>query len=236
MSRHEPGYLYAVMPEGGDSTRIKLGSTGAEDPVHGLKNAYSRAYGYTRVLWIFPCADMDRDEKERMHEYFGDRRIWPRREIFTFAGVDELLSRLRDFEVHLTALLRDEPCPPRITDLEGAATTAARREANKRKRSAEREADRRRRAAERVAEAEREQAEQSQQQRRLLQQVIEELCVLGSCLSIPSTVFNGLAKARGVCHGIKNAMAEHGHKLSPRKIEGVTVNVYLGLALKSTSV
>ena len=146
MCLHEPGYLYAVMPEGGDPTRIKLGSTGYEDPVHALKHAYSRAYGRTRVLWLLPCGDMHRDEKERMHAYFGDRRLFPKSEIFTFVGVEEVLNRLADFEDCLTAMLGDEPCPPRITDLEGASSTAARREAaherrqaDKRKRSVERE-------------------------------------------------------------------------------------------------
>ena len=250
MSRHAPGYLYAVMNDGGSPSRIKLGSTGALDPVHTLKHDYSRGYGQTRVLWLYPCANMHRDEHDRLHDYFGDRRVWSRSEIFAFASMDELMEQLCDFEVYLTILLRAEPRPPHITDLEGAATTAARREeaheqrqADKRKRIAEKEeaierrqaernAERDKKSAEREEAAEREREEQSRHNQLLLQQLIHDTYVVGEDLWLLASEFNAAAKERGVRHGIRGAMSAEGFKLHKSRVEGKVTEVYSGLGLK----
>ena len=63
------GYLYAVRPEGGDVSRIKIGSTMSRDPVLALHGSYDRGFGRTEVLWLMPCSDVRRDEKDRMHDY-----------------------------------------------------------------------------------------------------------------------------------------------------------------------
>ena len=144
MSTHKPGYLYAVIAEGGDPRRVKLGSTGAEDPVWALKQSYDRGYGMTQILWLVPCADMRRDEQERMHDYFSDRRVWQAREIFSFDSLEEFQDEIETFEAFLDIWLGDEPRPDVVRDLQTPTGAMA---ATRRARHRERQRDKKQEAA-----------------------------------------------------------------------------------------
>ena len=111
------GYLYAVRPEGGDVSRIKLGSTMSPDPVLALHDAYDRGFGRTDILWLMPCSDVRRDEIGRMHDYFSDRRVWGRRELFSFDSLEEFQDEIDTFEGFLGIWLGGEARPPVIEDL-----------------------------------------------------------------------------------------------------------------------
>ena len=156
MAKHAPGWLYALIPEWGTAAHIKLGSTTAEDPVFALKESYSRAHGRTTILWMMPCADVWRDEKDRMHDYFADHRVYPDRELFAFDSLDHFHDEIDTFAAMLNIWMVTEEHPPVVEDLvtpTGATLTSRRRRATARRQ------DRRQEAAKRKREAEEEEVE-----------------------------------------------------------------------------
>ena len=67
------------------------------------------------------------------------------------------------------------------------------------------------------------------QENDILGQLITDRCTIGDGFVVRSAAFNSIARAAGVGHGIKNAMLKRGHAFGPRKVDGVSTNVYIGL-------
>ena len=251
------GYLYAVPTRDAITAELqmKLGSTRDADPVFATHQRYDTLQGRTIVWWLAPSANAYRDETQRMHSYFADRRVYPDRELFRFADEAEFRAAIARFEAELATATRDEDSykPPQLgTDApldirkqDRVEAARERRDARQRTRSqnlqAAEEASRERRDARQRTRSQNLQAAEEERQRSKdlgeveLDTIISDMCDLGPGLRVEASVFNKLARAKGVPRGVGRAMTKRGFKLEARNVGDRRCKVYLGITCGSHS-
>ena len=149
------GYLYACVigyvPTGEDTAcltgydalnmrlHVKLGSLRTDDPLGAVRDAYSRALGAPRLLWLEASANAYHDEHRELFTALDRFRVWPRHEVFAFDSEAHALQMLANFTAIFRQRTAEQEKPPHVPARAAPVPTAAEAKIEREERETERQ-------------------------------------------------------------------------------------------------
>ena len=230
------GYLYAVHggfwpnPDGVFQLRVKLGSFRTADPVASMVSSYQRSFGHPQLLWTEPSADAYTDETGDLFVALAAHRVWPKREVFVFADLEECLEVLDHWSHGFRRRTEGADKPRTVIDLVNPWLPQQRLEEDRTARKRAR------------LELREEQAEQQRKERRrdernrdeAVTRLIKDECELGAEYMVKVTEFNTRAAALGG-HDVGKGMQCRGFAMKKHRVGGRLLRFYVGIRLANVS-